>query len=58
MGTPKPSVVETKDFFQNAILLITKSLVPIPVPGQYRLSRCLGGVLARALPEGLRYLWT
>jgi hypothetical protein len=27
--------------FQNAILLITKSLIPIPVPGQYRLSCCL-----------------
>jgi hypothetical protein len=25
----------------NAIFLITKSLIPIPVPGQYRPSRCL-----------------
>jgi hypothetical protein len=38
-----------------------KSLIPIPVPVQYRLSRVKaysGGVLARALPEGLRYLST
>jgi hypothetical protein len=41
--------------FQNAILLITKSLIPIQVPRQYRLSRRVnaysGGVLARALSE-------
>jgi hypothetical protein len=28
-------------FGQNAILLITKSLIQILVPGQYHLSRCL-----------------
>jgi hypothetical protein len=54
------------DFGQNAILLITKSVIPIQVPGQYRLSPVTvsrvnaysGGVLARALTEGLRYLST
>ena len=46
-----------KTFFQNTILLTTKSLVPIPVPVS-RANAYSGGVLARALPEGLRYLST
>jgi hypothetical protein len=44
-------------FFQNTIVLTTKSLVPIPVPVS-RANAYSGGVLARALPEGLRYLST
>ena len=30
-----------RQFGQNPILLISESSIPIPVPGQYRLSRCL-----------------
>jgi hypothetical protein len=37
-------------FFQNTIVLTTKSLVPIPVPVS-RANAYSGGVLARALPE-------
>ena len=44
-------------FFQNKILLTTKSLVPIPVPVS-RVNAYSGGVIARALPEDLRYLST
>ena len=44
-------------FFQNTILLTTKSLVPIPVPVS-RANAYSGGVLARALSEGLRNLST
>jgi hypothetical protein len=44
-------------FFQNTIVLTTKSLVPIPVPVS-RVNAYSEVVLARALPEGLRYLST
>ena len=44
-------------FFQNTIVLTTKSLVPVPVPVS-RANAYSGGLLARALPEGLRYLST
>jgi len=44
-------------FFQNTIVLTTKSLVPVPVPVS-RANAYSGGVLSRALPEGLRYLST
>jgi hypothetical protein len=44
-------------FFQNTIVLTTKSLVPIPVPVA-RVNAHSEVVLARALPEGLRYLST
>jgi hypothetical protein len=44
-------------FFQNTIVLTTKTLVPVPVPVS-RANAYSGGVLSRALPEGLRYLST
>ena len=43
--------------FQNTIVLITRSLVLIPVPVS-RANAYSGGVLAKALPEVLRYLST
>jgi hypothetical protein len=54
---PATSASMFKTFFQNIIVLTTKSLVPIPVPVS-RVNAYSGGVLARALPEGLRYLST
>ena len=47
-------LVDVPKFFQKTIVLTTKSLVPIPVPVS-RANAYSGGVLARALPEGLRY---
>jgi hypothetical protein len=44
-------------FFQNTIVLTTKSLVPIPVAVS-RANAYSGGVLTKALPNGLHHLST